>query len=433
MTTHEQLIGGEVGGVSPWDLCRKLALLPEGAARRAAWFAQSFGAEPGDFVRLAGLLAAAFPGRYQGGQGGVVSLALRLRELCEARACRWPGTVPAGESGFASPVWEFGSPDFQDLAGALGEFMDRHAAAVRRGFYLTNIGRAVWGTLDAWLSERGGAVIEGDTGRGKSAAVKTWCEARRGEARLVCLRGFGDGRSVFRAVAKALGLAVNYSVLPRALRDRVTDCLAESGLGLVIDEAHYLLPEPGRRGRPEMVDWLNAGLREAGVPVALVTTPQFAPRLADLQRREGWNVGQFRRRFAGHWLTLDAATSEKDLAELAGRLLPMVEDRGLKLCVDYARGWRDVSGLIDLVTAARKRAEAGGRAQPILEDLLSALRGDRLPTERAMEAAFARSMSGEPARQPATIATPQTGRGASAMAVQPARRVSPVEALPVPQ
>lgn len=120
-------------------------------------------------------------------------------------------------------------------------------------------------------------------------------------------------------------------------------------------------------------------------------------------------------------------------AELAGRWLPMVGDRGLKLCVDYARGWRDVSGLLDLATAARKRAEIGGRAQPILEDLLSALRGDRLPTEKAMEAAFARSMSGKPARQPTTCAAPQTGRGASAMAVQPAREVSPVEALPVPQ
>ena len=44
-------------------------------------------------------------------------------------------------------------------------------------------------------------------GRGKTEAVKAWCELHRGEARFVSLKGTTTKTTAFREIAKALGIA----------------------------------------------------------------------------------------------------------------------------------------------------------------------------------------------------------------------------------
>ncbi|MCZ7636252.1 MAG: ATP-binding protein [Verrucomicrobia bacterium] len=225
-------------------------------------------------------------------RAALATLPAVLRDFCTGPVC-WPGdeqrACSAAKAVYSEdPSYLVGSlfsPVFRDLPEALTQWMRRHIAAVSEAFYLTNIGRKVWAAIDRCLEDRTGGVIEGKSGRGKSAAVRAWCTAHAGEARLVTLRGYGNGLSVFRAIASSLGLGTSYSHSPGQLRERVADVLRRSGLGLIIDEAHFLLPEPGRRRRPELLDWLNADMRESGVPVVLVTTEQFAPGSGRLSGR----------------------------------------------------------------------------------------------------------------------------------------------------
>jgi hypothetical protein len=128
-------------------------------------------------------------------------------------------------------------------------------------------------------------------------------------------------------------------------------------------------------------------------------TPEFARGLAAIERLAGWNAEQFRRRFAGRWVTLPRQSTEEDLEELAVRLLPKIGARGLKTAVAYARTGRDVSGLCYLADDARGQAAKEGRSEANFQDFKRALEFDRLPSDNALAAAFARSVSRR--RQPA--------------------------------
>ncbi len=327
-------------------------------------------------------------------------------------------------------VWvtELGAPWFRDLPGALLAYQRRHAEAVLERFHATNIGRAVWRELDRGLACRGGSVILGESGLGKTEAAKAWVDAHRGEARLARVPDSRDKLAFFRAIASALGVGATYSQHTHLLRERVTDVLRKAGLLLVLDEAHFLLPEPGRGARAELVNWLRE-LHDAGVALCLIATPQLGRDFAELERRAGWNLLQFRRRFS-RWVDLDTETRAEDLAALAARLLPGAGSKGVKLAVSYALLHRDVSGLGDLVKAARYHAGLAGRAEATAEDVRDA-HADCLASDRAMDAAL--SGAGRAARpprnpRPATISLTQSAEASPGIRAGAAEPLQPVRA-----
>lgn len=299
------------------------------------------------------------------------------------------------------------------LTTAILEFIDRECAKAKKQFYLTNIGSQIWETLDWCLEERRPCFIEGETGRGKSTAAQAWYEAHRGEARYVSLPGTRTQRDFFDEIAKAFGLQ-SLSKFPGEIRWRMKDVIIRSGLILILDEAHHALPERHKAGRPPLIDWINCDLCNAGVPVVLVSTPQFGPMLSEFENRTTWNAGQFRRRFSGRWSCLPKQTSEEDLMELAERALPNVGSKGIDIAVGFAGTMgRDVSGLFDLVRDAERRARKAGHSEVTFQDLRDAYKLDRVPSENAMANAFKRSSEPLPS---AVVEThlPEAGEPAAA-------------------
>lgn len=276
------------------------------------------------------------------------------------------------------------------------DFVASACAKTKQRFHLTNIGSKVWETLDWCLEERRPGFVEGREGRGKTSAARAWHEAHRGESRYVSLPGMRTHRDFFDAIAAAYGLTFS-SKFPGAVRWRVKDIIIRSGLVLILDEAHHALPERHKAGRPPLIDWIDCDLANAGVPVVLVSTPQFGPMLSEFEDRTKWNAGQFRRRFSGRWTCLPDKTTEADLATLAEQAMPNVGSKGIKLAVGYAGTFgRDVSGLFDLVRDAERRARKAARSDVTFQDLREAFELDRVPSENAMANSFKRPRYSRP-------------------------------------
>jgi hypothetical protein len=292
-------------------------------------------------------------------------------------------------------------PWFQDIIGALIEYQRRQEEAARADFVLTAIGRKVWETLDFALKARRMVLVEGWEGRGKSEAVRAWCRMHRGEARYVDLTGVTSKTTVFRSIAKALGIASSYSRTATEMQARVEDVLQRSRLVLVFDEAHFLFNQSPRiYTRPELVDWIDTALCNHDVPVALVTTPQFINCVKRAELQVSWNWRQFRRRVK-RWVKLPEWNTDADLEAAARKIMPGISDAGTKLAIGYAKmslhgsPSRDISGLGDVATEARLIAEEAGRAKITFEDVERAINDYLMPSD----AAFATRMA-EPARRP---------------------------------
>jgi hypothetical protein len=245
-------------------------------------------------------------------------------------------------------------------------------------------------------------VVEGWEGRGKSEAAKAWCRIHRGEARFVDLRGVTSKTTVFRAIAKALGIASSYSRTATEMQARIEDVLERSRLMLVFDEAHFLFPQGARiYVRPELVDWIDTALCNHEVPVGLITTPQFIKCVKRAQTQVGWNWRQFRRR-VGRWVQLPEWNTDSDLEAVATKVMPGLSRSGIKLAVGYAKmslkgaPSRDVSGLGDVATEARLLAEQVHRRAITFEDVERAINEHLVPSDTC----FAERMAApEPAKR----------------------------------
>ncbi len=216
---------------------------------------------------------------------------------------------------------------FKDIIGALYEYQRRHAEKVRSDLVMTEIGRMVFDTLDVCLarnlSDKRIVICEGDSGVGKTTATEAWCQAHFGEARFVSLSGVSNKTAVFRAIAKALGLASSYSRTATEMQSRVEDVLEKSQLVLVLDEAHYLLSGAERiYAVPELVNWINTACFNRRVIVALICTPQFIIRANRAEQQTSWNSDQLRRRVK-RFIRLPAKPTSADLEAVARKLCPM--------------------------------------------------------------------------------------------------------------
>lgn len=107
------------------------------------------------------------------------------------------------------------------------------------------------------------------------------------------------------------------------MRARVQDALQAGHLMLVIDEAHFLWPQSERSQRsvPMRIEWVRTALVDFGVPVALISTPQYFARSCAKFMKGGWNANQVQRRLT-HTVVLPDTICEAEVEAVAVRYFP---------------------------------------------------------------------------------------------------------------
>lgn len=408
--------------ISGRAVAAKCALLASPAQRRLLWFIQGLSVEHGGVARLAKELVEMFP--------------TRIRQEDEIRECSIPerdvfhpvdiSDLGGPESGFDMPLekflvelcinprilirdWPKGeslwqlSQDrvneryrnvlglnfslaelsyFEDIIGALVEYWQRHTQRVKAEFFLTETGRQIWQQLDDALESRSMVVIDGLEGRGKTEAVRAWCRMHLGEARYVSLQENGTKTSHFREIARVFGIGHGVSRKSQELQTRTNEVLRESGLMLVLDEAHFLFGQaPRMYSRPEMLDWIDTTLCNQSIPVALVTTPQFLVCMERAVAQVGWNYRQFKRR-CKRYVRLPERNTPEDIEGVAKHLLPGSDSATIKAVVAYAGlSSRDLSSVGDVAREARLLANREGSKKVLFQHVKRAIHEVLIPSD----------------------------------------------------
>ena len=283
-----------------------------------------------------------------------------------------------GGSKFESPWY------FPTLISSLREYLAERTA--RQTGAQTEIVRMIDDALDYALQSGELIPIQGVARIGKTHAVKSWCERHPGQARYVQVPPTNDDASFIRRIAEAYGVSSGLSFKNTQIRERVERTAHSTRLMLVFDEAHWLLTQDYRaRKRPSRIAWIINELVNYGVPVALVSTPQFEEDKLRIKERTGWNWDQFDGRI-GEPVTLPEAISKEDLASIARAHLPREDferngyEKSIEGLVGYAMFTKSqVAGIEHVVKRARFVATGHGR-KVTLDDINTAVKR-RLPVD----------------------------------------------------
>jgi len=287
----------------------------------------------------------------------------------------------------AQPVAD-GSPwYFPTLVSTLREYMAAHAVA-NKPAATTEIGSQVDSALEYAMESGSLVLVDGMARTGKTFSAQAWCAQRPGQARYVQVPSSNDDISFYRAIAESLGISVNLLSKAQELRNRIEVTLQAGGLMLVLDEAHnlwgqsfYATSVPGR------INWLMTALVNYGVPVALITTPQFFRSQKAIEKRTHWTSEQFTGRI-GHYQKLPDTLSAEDLASVASALVPELP-AAVELLAMYAQSSaKYLAGIDAAVNRARFIATKQGRKEIKLADVKQAIKESVIPSDSAFTSAM---------------------------------------------
>jgi hypothetical protein len=232
-------------------------------------------------------------------------------------------------------------------------------------------------------------LIEGQSRTGKTASGETWCRANPSRARFVKVPSTGDDNGFFRHIAKALGGSAALSLKGVQLRERVEQTLQSSRLMLVFDEAHSLWPQANRReALPSRINWIRTALIDHGVPVALLTTPQFLNDQRIVELKTKWNSQKWIGRI-GHYEQLPAQLTEMDLESIARSKLPEGSAKSVELLWRYALESTQYAAAIEhVLKRATFEAKRLGRERPGFDDIKKVIRAAVLPADVLLKEAL---------------------------------------------
>lgn len=280
-------------------------------------------------------------------------------------------------------------PYFHDILGALFEFQRRYAEQVRADYAETSIGKIVGDALDYAQETGRSALIEGNSGFGKTTAIKAWHEMHLGQSRYVQLSGITTRGAFLKRVARACGVANGDGLSMERIQGRVEDYLRRTKLLLIIDEGQYLWPQ-GKRitTHPELINWINTALYNEGVPFAISATKQFSLRRQVVENQTSWSSEQLRRRTRKVFPLPDAPTTD-DLRLVARKLLGGLGETAVEFVAGYAMASRGYFQTItDAVDDAQLIARRAGRERFTGRDLQAAVKEWRAPSDAALQRVF---------------------------------------------
>jgi hypothetical protein len=281
-----------------------------------------------------------------------------------------------------NPEWDFtaGGPwYFAGLVNALSEYHQQWVAEKSK-VVVTALGKKVCDALDYCAGSRSLVLMEGNARLGKSFSARNWCERHPGNARFVEVPPGNDDASFFRAIARGLGLGnfLNYKVVE--IRERVESVLREGDIVLVLDEGQRLWPQRNLRyGYPCRVVWVMT-MANAGVPICLVSTPQFITAQKAMEKT-GWNSAQLTGRI-GHYEFLPSELTLADLTAVGRAVLPEASSDVLAALASYARvSARYLAAVDSIAKRAQFIAQRNGRTQCTAGDVRTAMQESVIPSD----------------------------------------------------
>jgi hypothetical protein len=294
------------------------------------------------------------------------------------------------ETGLSEGPWYFPSM-VETVREYKADFIKRKGA----GVVITALGKKVCETLDYTAYGRGLTLLQGDARRGKSFAAKSWCVQHPGLARFIEVPPSNDEVGFFRALARGLGLGSFLNYKAAEIRDRVESVLLAGDLLLVLDEAQRLWPQSNyRQAFPRRIVWVMA-MANAGVPIALISTPQFIETQKAVEKT-GWNSAQLTGRIS-HYECLPADLSPEDLMAVAKSVLPECTEKVLRALAIYARSSARYLAAIDSISKrARYLAAGAGRDTATTDDVRQAMQESVIPADTKLQSALAAGRKPKP-------------------------------------
>jgi len=287
-------------------------------------------------------------------------------------------------------------PEWRLAAAYRESWIKKHPGAVE-----TTIGRRVTEAFDFARETRSMVLVDGVARIGKTFSARAYCERSGGMARYVQVPFSNDDATFFRAIARAVGVSSSLQLKTLHLRARVEEVLQAGDLLIVLDEAAWLWPQTGRNySLPGRISWLTTALVNLGVPVALITTPQFHTSQRRTENQTGWASEQFIGRI-GHIERLPEVLPIQDLLAVARSIFPEGDEKTWQALAGYAdlNQQTKLAGIDALAKRARWLAHQQGRAEATPDDLRRAMRESVLPVAFVSEKAVPARRS--PARRDA--------------------------------
>src|ERR1017187_356952 len=372
----------ELQGISGTAVAKRCALLVSPVKRQLLWFIQGMSLADGGLKKLVRELLKMFPERIVCPLRADIDWDSGIHEKITSEEClqlalgrwRWPEDrehpdvqsmeeflinlcinprlkIPLKQGELESSEFEvdlardefpelgkrdFSDADlryFKDVLGALVEYKRHYEERVRAEFCHTAISREIWQQLDYALKAKTMIVLDGLEGRGKTEAVRAWCNCHLGVARFMSLKGTSTKTAHFREFARALGVGHAKAHTISHMQASVEEVLQVSHLMPVVDESHFAFSQgPRMRTRPKMLDWIDTALCNPPLPVALVSTPQFLICMERAAGQVGWNYRQFRRR-CKRYVRLPQKNTPEDIEAVARHLLPGSDKATIKQVV----------------------------------------------------------------------------------------------------
>ncbi|MCU0785858.1 MAG: ATP-binding protein [Verrucomicrobia bacterium] len=238
-----------------------------------------------------------------------------------------------------------------------------------------------------------------------------------GLARLVTVPDSNRERDFFAAHADAFGIEYGPGATTAELKRQVEFVHRHSGLFLIYDEAHYLVPVSYHKATPpRRLNWVRCQVIDRGLGCAFFATPQsYRETLDAYVKKTGYCMEQWLGRMAPP-VVLPESLDSADVLAVARNHFPDVPEPYLKLISARAMQSEGYLKNVEIcVKRARFLAGEHGRRAPALADVQDAI-GYTMPQ----------------AVPPVSTAASASRRG-SARAMQPARSVSAKSPQTVPE
>jgi hypothetical protein len=229
--------------------------------------------------------------------------------------------------------------------------------------------------LDFARSQNVPVPIVGDSRFGKTTAVSAWCKMRPGLARLVTVPESNRERDFFAAHADALGIGHHTKTTNQGLKRWVEFVHRHSGLFLVYDEAHMLVPVSYHKATPpRRLNWVRFQVIDRGRGCAFFSTPQsYRETLDAYVKKTGYCMEQWLGRLAPA-VVLPESLDSADVLAVARIHFPDVPEPYLKLI--SARAMQSEGYLKNMELCVKRAlflAGEHGRSKPDLADVKAAI------------------------------------------------------------